>query len=109
MKVLTFGEMLLRLSTDPEMKLKQTNQLSFYYGGAEANVAVSLANLGLPTKYLSKVPNNSIGDACEKYLLANQVETDSLLRGGDRVGLYFVESGIANRASYLSSSLVLLM
>ncbi|WP_058308884.1 sugar kinase [Gracilibacillus massiliensis] len=99
MKVLTFGEMLLRLSSDPTVKLPQTNQLFFYYGGAEANVAVSLAHLGIPTEYLTKVPDNNIGEGCKQYLLANQVSINHLLFGGARLGLYFVESGIANRAS----------
>lgn len=97
MSVVTFGEMLMRLTTDPTARLQQTNQFSFYYGGAEANVAVSLANFGVNTSYISRVPLNLIGDTCERYLRGCSVDTSFLLKGGDRLGLYFVESGIGNR------------
>ncbi|MDX8045167.1 sugar kinase [Gracilibacillus sp. S3-1-1] len=99
MNVLTFGEMLLRLTTDPAVRLQQTNQFDFYYGGAEANVAVSLANLGIESKYVTKVPNNQIGQACARYLQSNRVDATSVLYGGDRLGIYFVEAGIGNRSS----------
>ncbi len=102
MRVLTFGEMLLRLTTDPTVHLQQTNQFDFYYGGAEANVAVSLANLGITSRYITKVPANNIGNACENYLQANGVEINELVYGGDRLGLYFVESGFGNRASQVT-------
>ncbi|KAB8137588.1 sugar kinase [Gracilibacillus oryzae] len=102
MKVLTFGEMLLRLTTDPTVRLQQTNQFTFYYGGAEANVAVSLANFGVETSYISKVPDNTIGEACEKYLQSYRINTGNLLKGGERLGLYYVESGIGNRSSQVT-------
>ncbi|MFC4402709.1 sugar kinase [Gracilibacillus xinjiangensis] len=102
MKVLTFGEMLMRLTTDPTVRLQQSNHFTFYYGGAEANVAVSLANFGVDTAFISKVPDNSIGEACVKYLQSNRIDTSNLLKGGSRLGLYFVESGIGNRSSQVT-------
>ncbi|SER28975.1 2-dehydro-3-deoxygluconokinase [Gracilibacillus ureilyticus] len=102
MRVVTFGEMLMRLTTDPTVRLQQSNLFTYYYGGAEANVAVSLADFGVDTLYISKVPDNSIGEACEKYLQSNQIDTRHLLKGGDRLGLYFVESGIGNRSSQVT-------
>ncbi|MGN8645956.1 PfkB family carbohydrate kinase [Gracilibacillus sp. HCP3S3_G5_1] len=102
MRVLTFGEMLMRLTTDPASSLHQANHFDFYYGGAEANVAVSLANLGITTRYMTKVPENNIGKACARYLQANGVEADALIYGGDRLGIYFVEAGIGNRTSQVT-------
>lgn len=91
--VTTFGEMLLRLSPAGHSALFASERMRAGFGGAEANVAVSLAHLGVPCRYVTRVPANLIGDAAVAVLRAEGVETGQVLRGPERMGLYFVEPG----------------
>jgi 2-dehydro-3-deoxygluconokinase len=99
MKVVTFGEIMLRLSPPGFERLLQSPSLSATFGGAEANVAVSLAHWGFESLYVTRVPANAIGDAAVRALRAEGVRTDSILRGGERLGIYFAESGASQRPS----------
>ena len=99
MKVVTFGEIMLRLSPPGFERLLQSPTLSATFGGAEANVAVSLAQWGFDSVYVTRVPAHAIGDAAIRALRAEGVRTDHVLRGGERLGIYFAESGASQRAS----------
>lgn len=98
-KILTLGEIMLRLSTLQGIRLKQADQLTVNYGGAEANVAISLANFGYQSYFLSKIPANPLGEAVERHLRSHKVETDFLIKGGERLGSYFVEAGVGERSA----------
>ncbi|KAF1298154.1 2-dehydro-3-deoxygluconokinase [Enterococcus sp. JM4C] len=98
-KVLTLGEIMLRFSTNQGIRLAQSDTMAVHYGGGEANVAISLANYGHDVSFASKVPNNSLGEAVKKHLARYHVATESLLFGGDRLGTYYLESGIGQRAA----------
>ena len=98
-KVVTFGEIMLRLSPPGFERLLQSPALVATFGGGEANVAVSLAQFGLDSWYVTRLPNNPIGDAAIKVLRSEGVRTELIARGGDRVGIYFAESGASQRAS----------
>jgi len=98
-KVLTFGEIMLRLSPPYFRRFSQTRTFDAIYGGGEANVAVSLANFGVPVDYVTRLPNNDLGNACIQYLRQYKVNTDKILRGGDRIGIYFLEIGASARSS----------
>jgi 2-dehydro-3-deoxygluconokinase len=98
-KVVTFGEIMLRLSPPGFERLLQSSSLVATFGGGEANVAVSLAQFGLDSWYVTRLPKNPIGDAAIRVLRAEGVRTDAIARGGDRVGIYFAESGASQRAS----------
>lgn len=99
MKVVTFGEIMLRLSAPGFERLLQSPTLSATFGGAEANVAVSLAHWGLESVYITRVPENAVGDAAVRALRAEGVRTDFVRRGGERLGIYFAESGASQRPS----------
>jgi 2-dehydro-3-deoxygluconokinase len=98
-KVVTFGEIMLRLSPPGYERFFQSPVLSATFGGGEANVAVSLAHFGLESWYVSRLPGHAIGEAAVKALRAEGVRTDFIVRGGERVGVYFAESGASQRAS----------
>jgi 2-dehydro-3-deoxygluconokinase len=98
-KVLTFGEIMLRLSPPYFKRFAQTQSFDVIFGGGEANVAVSLANFGIPVDYITRLPNNDIGDACIQYLRQFGVNVEKILRGGDRIGIYFLEIGASARPS----------
>lgn len=98
-KVVTFGEIMLRLQTPAYQRFIQAQSLEATYGGGEANVAVSLANYGMDAYFVSKLPKNPIGDSCVAELRKNGVKTDYIARGGERLGIYFVEKGASQRAS----------
>ena len=98
-KVVTFGEIMLRLSPPNYKRFIQADSFDVTYGGGEANVAVSLANFGLDAYYITKLPNNPLGDAALSYLRQFGVKTDYIIRGGDRLGIYFLEIGAAQRPS----------
>ncbi|MEK5038188.1 sugar kinase [Sporosarcina sp. FSL K6-3457] len=98
-KIITFGEILLRLSTRIGVRTVQANELTLHYGGAEANVAVSLANFGHDVRFVSKVPDNSLGTAAESHLRLYGVDTSHLLRGGERLGTYYLETGVGERSA----------
>ncbi len=93
-RVVTFGEVLLRLSPDrPQERLFQSPALRTYFGGAEANVAAGLASLGVPAEHVTRLPDNPLGDAALAALRAAGVGVAHAARGGARMGLYFVEGG----------------
>ena len=98
-KVVTFGEIMLRLSPPGFERLLQSASFVATFGGGEANVAVSLAQFGLDSWYVTRLPRNPIGDAAIRHLRAEGVRTDAIARGGDRVGIYYAESGASQRAS----------
>jgi len=98
-KVVTFGEIMLRLSPPNYQRLIQTDSFDVTYGGGEANVSASLANFGLDSYYVSKLPYNPIGDAALNHLRRFGVKTDYIARGGNRLGIYFLEIGAAQRPS----------
>ncbi|MDR0333575.1 MAG: sugar kinase [Dysgonamonadaceae bacterium] len=98
-KVVTFGEIMLRLATPGYQRFIQSNSLTATFGGGEANVAVSLANYGIPADFVTRLPKNEIADWCISDLRKYNVETEQILRGGDRVGIYFLETGAVARPS----------
>ena len=98
-KVVTMGEIMLRLSTPGNEKFIQAYEFDVCYGGGEANVAVSLANYGHDAEFVTKVPQNPIGDCAVAALRKMNVETKNIARGGERLGIYFLETGSAMRAS----------
>jgi 2-dehydro-3-deoxygluconokinase len=98
-KVVTFGEIMLRLSPPGFERFFQSPLLQATFGGGEANVAVSLAHFGLESVYVTALPPHAIGDAAVKALRAEGVRTEHIVRRGDRVGIYFAESGASQRAS----------
>jgi 2-dehydro-3-deoxygluconokinase len=98
-KVVTFGEIMLRLSPPGYERFLQSPVLGATFGGGEANVAVSLALFGLDSYYVTRLPKHDIGEAAARALRAEGVKTDFIVRGGDRVGVYFVEAGASQRAS----------
>ena len=98
-KVVTFGEIMLRLSPPGFERFFQSPVLQATFGGGEANVAVSLAHFGIESHYVTALPKHAIGDAAMKALRAEGVRIDHIVRSGDRVGIYFAESGASQRAS----------
>lgn len=98
-KVVTFGEIMLRLAAPGYQRFIQTNQLNATFGGGEANVAISLANYGIPVEFVTRLPNNEIADWCISELRKYNVGTDQIARGGERVGIYFLETGAVARPS----------
>ncbi|MFZ5590556.1 MAG: PfkB family carbohydrate kinase [Bacillota bacterium] len=98
-KVVTFGEIMLRLSTPNHLRFTQADSFDVTYGGGESNVAVSLAHFGLQACYVTKVPDNPIGQSAINHLRRFGVDTSYIVRGGKRLGIYFLESGIAQRPS----------
>lgn len=98
-KVVTFGEIMLRLSPPGYQRFTQARSFHVIYGGGEANVAASLANYGIPVDYITRLPNNDIGEACLQYLRQYGIGTQKIVRGGDRLGIYFLEMGAVQRGS----------
>ncbi|WP_100064944.1 sugar kinase [Miniphocaeibacter massiliensis] len=98
-KIVTLGEIMLRLSTPGYKRFVQSESFDVNYGGGEANVAVSLANYGHDAYFASKLPNNPIGQAAINSLRRYGVHTDYIARGGNRVGIYFLETGASMRPS----------
>jgi len=92
-RVVAFGELLLRLSPPGEQRLFESPELHTFFGGAEANVAVALSHLGVEADYVTRLPEGPLGDAALDALRREGVGTASILRGGARLGLYFVEPG----------------
>lgn len=99
MKVVTFGEIMLKLSPQSYQRIVQSNVMNVEYAGAEANVAVSLANYGIDTSFVSKLPVNEVGNAAVNRLRQFGVSVSEISRGGERVGIYFVEKGASQRPS----------
>jgi 2-dehydro-3-deoxygluconokinase len=98
-RVVTFGEIMLRLSPPGFERFLQTPAFVATFGGGEANVAVSVAAFGLDSTYITALPRNAIGDAAIRALRAEGVRTDSIVRSGNRVGVYYAETGASQRAS----------
>jgi 2-dehydro-3-deoxygluconokinase len=90
---------MLRLSTPGFRRLTQARSFDIVYGGGEANVAVSLANFGINVDFVTRIPENEIGDACINYIRQYGVNTEKILRGGDRLGIYYLEMGASARSS----------
>ncbi len=98
-KVITFGEIMLRLAPNGYYRFFQNDQMQATFGGGEANVAVSLANYGLDTAFVTKLPTHAIGQAAVNSLRKYGVDTSMIVRGGDRVGIYYLEKGASQRGS----------
>jgi 2-dehydro-3-deoxygluconokinase len=98
-KVVTFGELMLRLAPMGYYRFFQNDQMQAIFGGGEANVAVSLANFGINSVYVTKLPKHAIGEAAVNSLRYFGVDTSKIVRGGDRVGIYFLEKGASQRGS----------
>lgn len=98
-KVITFGEIMLRLSTPGYLRFGQAKQFDATFGGGEANVAVSLANYGIDAGFVTRLPANDIAKACVKDLRSYGVDTTGIVYGGDRLGIYFLETGAVARPS----------
>jgi 2-dehydro-3-deoxygluconokinase len=98
-KIVTFGEIMLRLEPEYYYRFIQAEKFAATYAGGEANVAVSLANFGMDVKYITKLPTNEIGQAALNAIRKFGVNTDGILRGGDRIGIYFLEKGASQRPS----------
>ena len=98
-KVVTLGEIMLRLSSPGYSRFVQSNSFDVCYGGGEANVAVALAQYGFDAYFISKLPKHEIGQSAVNALRNYGVKTDYIVRGGDRVGIYFLENGASMRPS----------
>lgn len=98
-RIITFGEIMLRLAPNGYMRFVQAEEFGATYGGGEANVAVSLANYGMDAAFVTKLPKHEIGQSAVNSLRRYGVDTSKIVRGGDRVGIYFLEKGASQRAS----------
>jgi 2-dehydro-3-deoxygluconokinase len=98
-RVVTLGEVMLRLKSPGFERMLQSPILEATFGGGEANVAVSLANFGLDAAFMTAIPNNAIGDACISFLKSRSVDTSLVMRCGERLGIYFIEAGANQRPS----------
>lgn len=98
-KIVCFGEIMLRLNPVGNLRFVQAKEFEASYAGGEANVAVSLANYGVASSFVTKIPNNEIGQSAINSLRQFGVDTSDIVRGGDRLGIYFVEKGASQRAS----------
>lgn len=98
-KVVTFGELLLKLSPHNYQRILQTDSFNVEYSGAEVNVAVSLANFGVPVSFVSKVPNQEIGASAINTVRSYGIITDNIKHGEGRLGIYFSEKGASQRPS----------
>ncbi len=99
MKVVTFGELMLRLAPNGYYRFFQNDQMQATFGGGEANVAVSLANYGVDSVYVTKLPKHAIGQGAVDSLRYFGVDTSKIVRGGNRVGIYYLEKGASQRGS----------
>jgi len=98
-KVITFGEIMLRLSAPGYLRFAQCKQYEATFGGGEANVAVSLANYGIDAEFVTRLPDNDIAKACIQELHSLNVGTGHCITGGERLGIYFLENGAVSRGS----------
>ena len=99
MKVITFGELMLRLAPEGYLRFVQSKKFQSTFGGAEANVAVSLSNYGIDAAFVSKLPSHEIGQMAVNSLREFGVDTSKIVRGGERVGIYYCEKGASQRPS----------
>jgi 2-dehydro-3-deoxygluconokinase len=98
-KVVTFGEIMLRLTPPGSKRFSQASSFDVIYGGGESNVAVSLANYGVPVDFVTRLPNNDIGECALMEMRKRNVGTAQIIRGGERLGIYFLEIGAVSRGS----------
>ncbi|MFH4967437.1 sugar kinase [Gaetbulibacter sp. M240] len=98
-RVITFGEIMLRLAPEGFLRFSQASSFDVIYGGGESNVAVSLANYGVPVDFVTRLPKNDIGECAMMELRKRGVGVDKILWGGDRLGIYFLETGAVSRGS----------
>lgn len=98
-KVITFGELMLRLAPENYLRFVQSDKFQATFGGAEANVAVSLANFGVDVSFVSKIPEHQIGQSAVNSLRKFGVDTSKIVRGGERLGIYYCEKGASQRPS----------
>jgi 2-dehydro-3-deoxygluconokinase len=98
-KVVTFGEIMLRLAPQGFLRFSQANNFEVVYGGGESNVAVSLANYGVPVDFVTRLPKNDIGECAMMEMRKRGVGVDKIVYGGDRLGIYFLETGAVSRGS----------
>ena len=98
-KVVTFGEIMLRLSPQGFLRFSQANSFDVVYGGGESNVAVSLANYGVSVDFVTRLPKNDIGECAMMEMRKRGVGVDHIVYGGDRLGIYFLETGAVSRGS----------
>ncbi|WP_300283767.1 sugar kinase [uncultured Alistipes sp.] len=98
-KVVTFGEVMLRLATPSHLRFSQAGEYTATFGGGEANVAVSLAGYGIATEFVTRMPDNDIARCCLGELRKHGVGTSHIVYGGDRLGIYFLETGAVARPS----------
>ncbi len=98
-KIVTFGEIMLRLTPPGHLRFSQASQFDVVYGGGESNVAVSLANYRLPVDFVTRLPKNDIGDCALMEMRKRNVGTEHIVRGGERLGIYFLEMGAVSRGS----------
>lgn len=98
-RIVTFGEIMLRLSTPGYQRFVQARRFDATYGGSEANVAITLAGFGQQSIFVTRLPENGIGQAAENELRRYGVQTTDILRGGERIGTYYLEPGASQRPS----------
>tara|TARA_R110002049_G_scaffold248583_3_gene423062 strand:- start:1398 stop:2438 length:1041 start_codon:yes stop_codon:yes gene_type:complete len=98
-KVVTFGEIMLRLAPPGFLRFSQANSFDVVYGGGESNVAVSLANYGVPVDFVTRLPKNDIGECAMMEMRKRGVGVNNIIYGGDRLGIYFLETGAVSRGS----------
>ncbi|MBB4079583.1 2-dehydro-3-deoxygluconokinase [Lewinella aquimaris] len=99
MQIVTFGEIMMRLTTPRHQRFRQASNLEVEYGGGESNVAVSLANYGQQVRFVSRLPDNDLGECAIRSLRAAGIDTSYIVRGGKRLGIYFLETGAVQRPS----------
>ncbi|WP_420460699.1 PfkB family carbohydrate kinase [Neolewinella sp.] len=99
MKIVTFGEIMLRLAPPGYLRFSQAQEFNVIYGGGESNVAVALANFGMEAHFVTRLPDNDIGDCALMELRKRGVHTEHIVRGGERLGIYFLEMGAVQRGS----------
>ena len=98
-RIVTFGEIMLRLAPEGYLRFFQNDTMQATFGGGEANVAVSLANYGMDASFVTKLPAHAIGQGAVNSLRALGVDTKDIVRGGERVGIYYLEKGASQRGS----------
>ena len=98
-KIVTFGEVMLRLAPPDFLRFRQSSYLESTFGGGEANVAVSCANFGMDVSFVTRLPKNDIAEWCVSTLKSYSVDTSDIIYGGDRIGIYFLEHGAVSRGS----------
>ncbi|MEA3408530.1 MAG: sugar kinase [Chloroflexota bacterium] len=98
-RVVTFGEIMMRLSPPGHLRFTQARSFDVIYGGGEANVAASVVNYGIPADFVTRLPKNDLGEACVRFLRGQGINVDKIVWGGDRLGKYFLEIGAVARGS----------